>query len=42
MEKLEKELKNEEAKKDLLNRSLYSLNKMIELMSKGFKNIWEK
>jgi len=42
MEKLEKELKDEEAKKDLLNRRLYSLNKMIELMSKGFKNICEK
>ena len=42
MEKLEKELKDEEAKKELLNRRLYSLNKMIELMSKGFKNICEK
>jgi hypothetical protein len=42
MEKLEKELKDEEAKKDLLNRRLYSLNRMIELMSKGFKNICEK
>ena len=42
MEKLEKELKDEEAKKDLLNRRLYSLNKMIELMSIGFKNICEK
>ena len=42
MAKLEKELKDEEEKKDLLNRRLYSLNRMIELMSKGFKNICEK
>ena len=42
MEKLEKELKDEEAKKELLNKRLYSLNKMIELMSIGFKNICNK
>lgn len=42
MEKLEKELKDEEAKKELLNKRLYSLNKMIELMAIGFKNICEK
>ena len=42
MEKLENELKEEENKKELLNRRLYSLHKMIELMSKGFKNICQK
>ena len=42
MEKLENEVKEEENKKELLNRRLYSLNKMIELMSKGFKNICQK
>ena len=42
MSKLEKELKDEEEKKELLNKRLYSLNKMTELMSKGFKNICEK
>jgi hypothetical protein len=42
MEKLEKELKDEEEKKNLLNKRLYALNRMIELMSKGFKKICEK
>jgi len=40
--KLEQELKNEEEKKLLLNKRLYALNRMIDLMSKGFKNICEK
>jgi hypothetical protein len=40
--KLKEELKNEEEKKILLNKRLYALNRMIDLMSKGFKNICEK
>ena len=40
--KLKDELKNEEEKKILLNKRLYALNRMIDLMSKGFKNICEK
>ena len=42
MTKLENELKEEEEKKNLLNKRLYALNRMIDLMSKGFKNICEK
>jgi chromosome segregation ATPase len=42
MEKLEKDLKNEEENKAKLNRRLFALNRMIDLMSKGFKNICEK
>ena len=42
MNKLENELKEEEDKKNLLNKRLYALNRMIDLMSKGFKNICEK
>ena len=42
MDKLENELKEEEDKKNLLNKRLYALNRMIDLMSKGFKNICEK
>lgn len=39
MNKLESELKEEETKKDSLNKRLYSLNRIIDLMSKGFKNV---
>ena len=37
MTKLENELKEEEEKKNLLNKRLYALNRMIDLISKGFK-----
>ncbi len=42
MEKLEKDLKTEEENKAKLNKRLFALNRMIDLMSKGFKNICEK
>ena len=42
MEKLEKDLKTEEENKVKLNKRLFALNRMIDLMSKGFKNICEK
>lgn len=42
MEKLEKDLKTEEENKIKLNKRLFALNRMIDLMSKGFKNICEK
>ena len=41
MEKIEKELKDKEAKKDFLNKQLYSLNK-INGTYVQFKNICEK
>ena len=42
MIKLENELKEEEGKKNLLNKRLYALNRMIDLISKRFKKICEK
>ena len=42
MEKLEKDLKTEEENKAKLNKRLFALNRMIDLMSKVFKNICEK
>ena len=42
MTKLENELKEEEGKKNLLNKRLYALNRMIDLISKRFKKICEK
>lgn len=42
MNKLEKDLQIEEENKLKLNKRLFALNRMIELMSKGFKNICEK
>lgn len=42
IDQLEKDLEAEEKTKQLLNKRLFALNRMIDLMSKGFKNICMK
>lgn len=42
LQKLQDDLEKEENKKENLNKRLFTLNRMIDLMSKGFKNICEK